>query len=45
MMMSARVDMPALVAANKAMVLDTPGAGMPSAEFHHMLKELPDEGL
>jgi hypothetical protein len=44
MMSSSWQDVPNLVAANNATVLDPTGAGVPSAEFHHILEELPDEG-
>ncbi len=37
-------DVPNLVAANNATVLDPTGAGVPSSEFQQILDELPDEG-
>ncbi len=43
-MSSSWQDVPSLVAANNTTVLDPTGAGVPSAEFHHILEELPDEG-
>jgi hypothetical protein len=44
MMSSSWQDVPNLVASNNATVLDPTGAGVPSAEFQHILEELPDEG-
>ncbi len=44
MLSSVWQDVPNLVAANNATVLDPTGSGVPSSEFHQILEELPDEG-
>ncbi len=38
------IDVPDLVAANNAMVLDPEGAGVSNNEFRRILEELPDDG-
>jgi hypothetical protein len=44
MMSSCWMDVPDLVAANNATILDPAGAGVPYSEFRKILDELPDEG-
>ncbi len=43
MLTSSWMDVQALVAASGASVLDPTGAGIPSAEFSHLLEELPED--
>ncbi len=38
------IDVPALVAAHNAFVLDPLDAGVPSADFSRLIEEIPDNG-